>query len=83
MVSAGCSIASITHSKSISTRRLGIEAPVTIEEVCWLGTGAIVLPGVRVGRGSIIGAGAVVTKGIPPLSLAVGVAARVVRQINS
>jgi acetyltransferase-like isoleucine patch superfamily enzyme len=57
-------------------------APVVIEEDCWLGTGAIILPGVRVGRGSIIGAGAVVTKDIPPLSLAVGVPARVVRQIT-
>jgi len=56
--------------------------PVTIEEDCWLGTGAIVLPGVSIGRGSIIGAGAVVTKDIPPLSLAVGVPARVVRQIT-
>ena len=82
LISTGCSIASITHSERIATRRHGIELPVTIEEDCWLGTGAIVLPGVRVGRGSIIGAGAVVTKDIPPLSLAVGVPARVVRQIT-
>jgi acetyltransferase-like isoleucine patch superfamily enzyme len=53
-----------------------------IEEDCWLGTGAIILPGVHIGRGSIIGAGAVVTKDIPPLSLAVGIPARVVRQIT-
>jgi acetyltransferase-like isoleucine patch superfamily enzyme len=81
MVSAGCSIAAITHTEKIATRPIGILLPVTIEEDCWLGTGAIVLPGVRIGRGSIIGAGAVVTKDIPPLSLAVGIPARVVRQI--
>jgi maltose O-acetyltransferase len=82
LISAGCSIASITHSERIATRHQGIELAVTIEEDCWLGTGAIVLPGVSIGRGSIIGAGAVVTKDIPPLSLAVGVPARVVRQIT-
>jgi acetyltransferase-like isoleucine patch superfamily enzyme len=82
LISTGCSIASITHSEQIATRHHGIELPVTIEEDCWLGTGAIVLSGVRIGRGSIIGAGAVVTKDIPPLSLAVGVPARIVRQIN-
>jgi len=81
LISTGCSIASITHSEQIATRRIGIEAPVTIEEDCWLGTGAIVLPGVRIGKGSIIGAGAVVTKDIPPYSMAIGVPARVVRQI--
>lgn len=81
-ISAGCSIAAITHSEQITTRHHGIELPVIIEEDCWLGTGAIVLPGVRIGRGSIIGAGAVVTKDVPALSIAVGVPARVVRQIT-
>jgi acetyltransferase-like isoleucine patch superfamily enzyme len=82
LISTGCSIASITHSEQIATRRIGIEALVTIEEDCWLGTGAIVLPGVRIGKGSIIGAGAVVTKDIPPYSMAIGVPARVVRYIT-
>jgi len=82
LISTGCSIASITHSEQIATRRIGIELQVKIEEDCWLGTGAIVLPGVRIGRGSIIGAGAVVTKDIPPFSMAIGVPARVVRQIT-
>jgi len=81
-ISTGCSIASITHSEAIATRNHGIELPVVIEEDCWLGTGAIVLPGVRIGRGSIIGAGAVVTKDVPPLSVALGVPARIVRQIT-
>jgi acetyltransferase-like isoleucine patch superfamily enzyme len=82
-ISANCSIAAITHSDQIASRHTGIEVPVTIEEDCWLGTGAIVLPGVRIGRGSIIGAGAVVTKDIPPLSVATGIPARVTRQIKS
>jgi acetyltransferase-like isoleucine patch superfamily enzyme len=83
LISACCSIASVTHSESLATRRTGILLPVVIEEDCWLGTGAIVLPGVRIGRGSIVAAGAVVTKDIPPLSVAMGVPAKVARQVNS
>lgn len=54
--------------------------PVVIEEDVWIGTHALVLPGVRIGRGSIIGAGAVVTSDLPPYSVAVGSPARVIRQ---
>jgi len=54
------------------------EGPVIIGEDVWLGAGVIVLDGVRIGRGSIIGAGSVVTREIPEYSVAVGVPARVV-----
>ncbi len=46
---------------------------VTIEEGCWIGTRAIILKGVTIGRGSVIGAGAIVTKDVPPYSIYVGV----------
>lgn len=49
---------------------------ITIEDDCWLGYGVKVLDGVTIGQGSVIGAGAVVTKDIPPYSIAVGVPAR-------
>lgn len=55
-------------------------APVVIEDGCDLGVGAIVLPGVRIGRGAQIGAGAVVTEDIPPYAVAVGVPAKVQRE---
>ena len=55
-------------------------APVVIEDDCDLGVGAIVLPGVRIGRGAQIGAGAVVTEDVPPYSVAVGVPAKVTRE---
>ncbi|MDJ0687947.1 MAG: DapH/DapD/GlmU-related protein [Xenococcaceae cyanobacterium MO_188.B32] len=55
---------------------------ITIEEDCWLGTGAKVLDGVTIGQGSVIGAGAVVTKDIPSYSVAVGVPAKVIAQRN-
>jgi acetyltransferase-like isoleucine patch superfamily enzyme len=54
--------------------------PVTIEAWADVGTGAIVLPGVTVGRGSLVGAGAVVTHDVPPFSVVAGVPARVIGQ---
>jgi acetyltransferase-like isoleucine patch superfamily enzyme len=53
--------------------------PVTIEDDVYLGTGAIVLHGVRIGRGAVIGAGAVVSRDVPPGAVALGVPARIVR----
>lgn len=46
--------------------------PITLEDDVWLGRRVIVMAGVTVGRGSVVGAGAVVTKDIPPYSLAAG-----------
>ena len=59
-----------------------ISKNVCIEHDSWLGAGVIVLPGVTIGHCSIIGAGSVVTKSIPPYSIAVGSPARVVSQID-
>lgn len=53
-----------------------------IETGCLIGIGAIVLDGVRVGSGSIIGAGCVVTKDVPPRSLMVGIPAKCLRQVD-
>ncbi|MFA7156720.1 MAG: DapH/DapD/GlmU-related protein [Bacilli bacterium] len=52
---------------------------IIIEENVWLAASVNVMPGVRIGEGSVIGAGAVVTKDIPPFSVAVGVPARVIK----
>ncbi len=54
-------------------------APVMIEDDCDIGVGAIVLPGVTIGRGAQIGAGAVVSRDIPPYAVAAGVPARLIR----
>ena len=53
------------------------QRPVTIEDDVWIGTHAVVLPGVKVGRGAVIAAGAVVTKDVEPLTIVGGVPARV------
>ncbi len=54
--------------------------PVTIEDDVWLGERVIILPGVTIGKGSIIGAGAVVSKDVPPFSVVVGNPAVVVKR---
>ncbi|MBL0886427.1 sugar O-acetyltransferase [Myceligenerans indicum] len=56
--------------------------PVVVEDKVWIGSNAVVLPGVRVGHGSVIGAGSVVTRDIPPMTVAVGVPCRPVREIT-
>jgi acetyltransferase-like isoleucine patch superfamily enzyme len=56
-----------------------VVAPVVIEDRVWIGARAMVLKGVRIGHDSVIGAGAIVTKNVPPFSVAVGQPARVIR----
>jgi acetyltransferase-like isoleucine patch superfamily enzyme len=55
---------------------------IVIEDGAWIGTGAAVLDGVRVGRGAVIGANAVVTRDVPPHTVAVGSPAAVARHIG-
>jgi acetyltransferase-like isoleucine patch superfamily enzyme len=55
---------------------------IVIEDGAWIGAGAAILDGVRIGKGAVIGANAVVTKDVPPFTVAVGVPARVARSID-
>lgn len=57
-------------------------APVVIEDDVWIGTNCMVLKGVTIGRGAVIAAGAVVTKDVPPFTVAAGNPARVIKQIE-
>jgi acetyltransferase-like isoleucine patch superfamily enzyme len=57
-----------------------IGKPVVIDDYVWIGARAILLPGVHLGKGCIVGAGAVVSRDIPAYSIAVGIPAKVVGQ---
>jgi acetyltransferase-like isoleucine patch superfamily enzyme len=57
-------------------------APITVEDECWIGANAVLTAGVRVGKHSVVAAGAVVTKDIPPYSVAVGNPARVIKKYD-
>lgn len=72
------------HPLAAAARRTGVETarPIVIGDDVWIGGGAIVCPGVTIGARSVIGAGSVVTRDVPPDSLAVGNPARVIRSID-
>jgi len=55
---------------------------ITIEDDVWLGSACVVTDGVRIGRGSVVAAGAVVTDDVPPHTVVAGVPARVIKQID-
>ena len=52
---------------------------IIVENGCWVGIKAVILPGVRIGKGSVVAAGAVVTKDVPDYSIVAGVPAKVVK----
>ena len=57
-------------------------AAITIGKNCWIGAGAIILPGITIGDNVVIGAGSIVTKDIPSNAVAVGNPCKVLREVN-
>lgn len=58
-------------------------APVILEDNVWLAARVIVLPGVTIGKNSVVGAGSVVTRDVPPDVLAAGIPAKVIRPLQA
>ena len=84
LIGPNCSIYAACHPLHPETRASSLECgqPVYIEDDVWLGGNVVVLPGVRIGKGSVIGAGSIVTKNIPPMSIAAGNPCKVIRKIT-
>ena len=81
----GITVTALNHNFADSEKRIdeqGVSTtPVVIEDDVWIGANAVVLPGVRIGNHSVIAAGAVVTKDVPPHSIVAGVPAKVIKKI--
>ncbi|ROS73338.1 sugar O-acetyltransferase [Cellulomonas sp. PhB143] len=84
MVAPNVTITTTGHPVHPDLRRGGgqFSAPVVVEDDVWLGAGAVLLPGVTVGRGSVVAAGSVVTADVPPGVVVAGVPARVLRVVT-
>ncbi|WP_454843656.1 maltose acetyltransferase domain-containing protein [Rahnella aceris] len=85
MIAPNVTLATAGHPIDPDIRITGqqFSLPIVIEDNVWLGTGVIVNPGVTIGRNSVIGAGSVVAKSIPPDVVAAGVPCRVLRPITA
>lgn len=73
-------IATINHGIPPAERNVHELAPVRVGNSVWIGSGACILPGVSIGDGSVIAAGAVVTRNVEPMSIVGGVPARFLRK---
>ena len=84
MIGPGVQIYTAAHLLEAEARNQGWEVarPIVIEDNVWLGGGAILLPGVRIGRNAVVGAGAVVSRDGPANTVVVGNPARVIREIE-
>ncbi len=84
MIGPGVHIYTAAHLLQAEARIQGWEVakPIVIEDNVWLGGGAILLPGVRIGRNAVVGAGAVVPKSVPANTVVAGNPARVIREIE-
>jgi len=84
MVGPNCSFITTKHPASSAKRKKGIQwaEPIIVQNNVWICSNVTVLAGVTIGENSIVGAGSIVTKDIPPNSFAVGVPCEVVKQLN-
>lgn len=85
MMGPDCYIYSVNHKKDrtdIPMTKQGNDdvKPVVIEDDVWIGARVIIIPGVKIGRGSVIGAGSIVTKDVPEYCIVAGNPARIVRR---
>ena len=81
-IGPGVKIVTENHPEEPALRHSLLVKPIIIKRNVWIGTGAIILPGVTIGENAIIAAGAVVTKDVPDNVIAAGVPASIIRNIK-
>ncbi|WP_438497093.1 sugar O-acetyltransferase [Paenibacillus sp. IHBB 3054] len=72
----------INHPLNPAQRQSTVCAPILIKRNAWIGIGAMVMPGVTIGENSVVSAGAVVTKDVPPNTVVAGVPAKIIKTID-
>ncbi len=84
MIGPAVQIYTAAHDLQAEARNQGWEVakPILIEDNVWIGGGAILLPGVRIGRNAVVGAGAVVSRNVASNTIVAGNPARVIRKIE-
>lgn len=82
MIGPSVNITSENHPVETVTRKTLVPNTVVIKRNAWIGANATILPGVTVGENSVVAAGAVVTKDVPPNSVVGGVPAKTIKQIQ-
>jgi acetyltransferase-like isoleucine patch superfamily enzyme len=82
MIGPNVSIITTSHPIEPSQRRVTIGRPIVIERGVWIAAGATIIGGVTIGENSVVAAGSVVTKDVPPNTLVGGNPARVIRSIG-
>ena len=75
-------LATLNHDYSPALRSSLHPAPIVIENRVWIGSNATILPGVTIGEGAIVAAGAVVSRDVPPNTIVGGVPAKVIRSLT-
>lgn len=73
----------INHDENPANRSATYGRPIVIEDMAWIGINSTILPGVKIGYGSIIGAQSVVTHDVPPMKIVAGNPARIIKQITA
>lgn len=82
-VSFLCSMHPHPAGKSKLSKLYGKTEPIVVEDDVWIGAGAIIMGGVKINKCSIVGAGAVVTRDVPPYTVVVGVPAKPLKKLNN
>lgn len=83
LIGPGCRLVTVNHIEDPAKRRGLMIQPVTLKENAWLGANVTVLPGVTIGRNSIVAADSTVTKDVPDNVIVAGTPAKVMREVKS